>query len=299
MEAAGDRGAARALDTKALRADGNALIRADFGLGAQAPDVGPPGALWGGAQDRAIFLQSKVPCGLRGRAQFAMDLFCVVMMAQLFEQGVGLRQRGDLLCGEERREAFLPEVVRSLDLAFGLGSWREAQGDFVKVQGAAELGKGLWLTGEEEGMVIDIESQRQTVLDEAGRQEVKMGRQVFTFIDASPGDQAAMVIKESQKRRLALLAREPAMGRRVVLPELADRLNLPAAHWARRIFTRADGSQTLAQSPSANRGAMQGEVMPAEHFGGRKAIRAGRDGTQKLTQRGDDGIGKGLALVAS
>lgn len=85
MEAAGDRGAARALDTKALRADGNALIRADFGLGAQAPDVGPPGALWGGAQDRAIFLQSKVPCGLRGGTQFAMDLFCVVMVAQLFE----------------------------------------------------------------------------------------------------------------------------------------------------------------------------------------------------------------------
>lgn len=47
MEAAGDRGAARALDMKALRADGDALIRADFGLGAQAPDVGPPGAVWG------------------------------------------------------------------------------------------------------------------------------------------------------------------------------------------------------------------------------------------------------------
>ena len=49
MEAAGDRGSAGALNMKALRADCDALIRADFGLGAQAPDVGPPGAVWGWA----------------------------------------------------------------------------------------------------------------------------------------------------------------------------------------------------------------------------------------------------------
>ena len=117
-----------------------------------------------------------------------------------------------MLCGEERREAFLPEVVRSLDLAFGLRSRCVTQGDFVKAQGAAELGQGLRLTGEEEGMVIDIEGQRQAVLAKGGREEVKMGREVFAFVDASARDQAAMVIDESQKRRLALLAREPAMG---------------------------------------------------------------------------------------
>ncbi len=49
MEAAGDRGAAGALDMKALRADGDALIGSDFGLGAQAPDIGPPWADWGWA----------------------------------------------------------------------------------------------------------------------------------------------------------------------------------------------------------------------------------------------------------
>ena len=49
MEAAGNRSAAGPLDMEALRADGDPLIRADFGLGTQAPDVGPPGAVWGWA----------------------------------------------------------------------------------------------------------------------------------------------------------------------------------------------------------------------------------------------------------
>lgn len=50
VEAAGDGRAAGAFDAETLGADGDALIGADFGLGALAPDVGPPGAVWGGAQ---------------------------------------------------------------------------------------------------------------------------------------------------------------------------------------------------------------------------------------------------------
>ena len=108
------------------------MIWADFGLGAQTPYVGPPRAVWSRTQDGAIFLERKIPSGLRGGTQFAMELFCVVMMAQFFEQRIGLRKGGDLLCGEKRWEALLPEVVRALDLAFRLGSWGIAQGDLIK-----------------------------------------------------------------------------------------------------------------------------------------------------------------------
>jgi hypothetical protein len=131
-------------------------------------------------------------------------------------------------------------------------------------------------------MVIDIEGQRQAVLAKGGREEVQMGRKVFALVDAGSGDQAAMVIDEPQERRLALLAREPAMGRGVVLPELADVLDLPTADWPRRILAGTQWSQTLSQSPSADRGAMQGEVMAAEHLGSRKTVRTGRDGAQEL-----------------
>ena len=95
VEATGDGGAAGAFDAEALGADGDALIGADFGLGALAPNAGTPRAVWGGAEDGAFLRESKVPGGLRGGAQFAMEFFLVVVKAEFFEQGVGLGQRGE------------------------------------------------------------------------------------------------------------------------------------------------------------------------------------------------------------
>lgn len=85
----------------------------------------------------------------------------VVVQAELVDEEVGFGESGDLFSGEEGGETFLPEVVRALDFSFGLRSGGEAEGDFVKAQGGAELGKGVWLAGEEKGVVIDVESQGQ------------------------------------------------------------------------------------------------------------------------------------------
>ena len=116
MKAAGDGGAAGPLAAQALGANGDAPIGAHFGLGSLAPDIGPPRAVWGRAQRGALFLERKVPGGLRGGAQFAVDFFLVVVEAEFFEQGIGLGEGGDVLGGEERRQALLPEVVGALDL---------------------------------------------------------------------------------------------------------------------------------------------------------------------------------------
>ena len=56
VEAAGDAGAAWALDTQTLGADGDAAIGADFGAGALAPDIEPPRAFGSGAEGGAVFL---------------------------------------------------------------------------------------------------------------------------------------------------------------------------------------------------------------------------------------------------
>ena len=82
VEAAGDGGAAGALDAEACGTDGDAPVGADFGLGAEAPDVGPPGAVGGGAKDGTLFLERKVPGGLRGGAQFAVAFGGVVVDAE-------------------------------------------------------------------------------------------------------------------------------------------------------------------------------------------------------------------------
>lgn len=127
VETSCDAGAGRAFDAQALGADGDAAVGADFGTGALAPDAGPPGAFWSGAQGGALFLQRQVPCGLRGGAQFAVTFFLVVVIAKFFEQRVGLGQGGDVLGGEERREALLPKIMSAFDLAFGLRGGRVTQ----------------------------------------------------------------------------------------------------------------------------------------------------------------------------
>ncbi len=86
-DAAGDGGAAGAFDAEACGADGDAPIGGDFGLGAEAPDIGAPGAVEGWAEDGALFLEHKVPGGLRGGAQFAVVFAGVVVNAEFFEQG--------------------------------------------------------------------------------------------------------------------------------------------------------------------------------------------------------------------
>lgn len=83
----------------------------------------------------------------------------VVVKAELVDEAVGFREGRDVFGSEEGGETFLPEVVCALDFSFGLRGGCEAKGDLVKAQGSAELGEGVWLAGEEKGVVVDIEGQ--------------------------------------------------------------------------------------------------------------------------------------------
>ena len=299
MEATGDGGAAGAFDAEALGADGDPLIGADFGLGTLAPDVGPPRAVWSGAEDGALLRESKVPGGLRGGAQFAVEFFLVVVKAEFFEQKIGLGQRGDVLCGEEWREAFLPEVVGAFDLAFGLRSGRVAQGDFVEAQGGAELSESVGRAGKEEGMIVDVEGEREAVGAEGAGEEVEMGVEVFAFVEAGTRDDSAVVVDDFEEGRLALLAVEPAVGRSVILPELADVLDLPAADRAGRFFAQAERREAFPQSPATHRGAVDGEVMAAQRFGSGEAVGTRRRGREELAQGGGHGLRQRRAMVAA
>ena len=156
METACYPGVWRLIDAQALGAKCDATVRADAGLGANTPDVRPPRAFWRGPQGGTILFLGKIPSCLRGGTDFAMHFIDVVVNAKLIDEGIGLQESGDMFSGEERGEAFLPEVVSTLYLAFGLRSRSEAQGDIIEAEGGAELGKSVWLVGEEEGVVIDV-----------------------------------------------------------------------------------------------------------------------------------------------
>jgi len=98
-------------------------------------------------------------CGVRGGAQLAVDFMLVDVGQELIEEAVGPFEFQDIICGQEGRQAFLPEVVAAFDFAFGLRGGSIAQGHAIEVEGGAQLGQGVGVVGVEEGMVVHVKDQ--------------------------------------------------------------------------------------------------------------------------------------------
>lgn len=81
--------------------------------------------------------------------------------------------------------------------------------------------------------------------------------------------------------------RKPAMWRSVVLPELADLLDLPAAHRLGTFFVTGIGCQVLEECPAADGGAIELEIMTAMHLRSGKAVGGRRVATQQLAQQSE------------
>ena len=90
MEAENDFGPWGTFDAEALGANGNPAIGADLERGAYAPDLRPPGAARGWAQDRPFFFLGPLPGSWRGHAQFAMDFMGVARQSQSVDGGLAV-----------------------------------------------------------------------------------------------------------------------------------------------------------------------------------------------------------------
>jgi len=108
-----------------------------------------------------------------------VDFVGVGVGEDLVEEGVGGFECEDLVCGEQGWQTLLPVVVAALDFAFGLGSGGIAQGDAVKVEGFTELGEGVRSAGEEEGVVVHAEGEREAVGEEDAVEEVEVREEGF------------------------------------------------------------------------------------------------------------------------
>ncbi len=75
-------------------------------------------------------------------------------------------------------------------LACGVGAKRKETR--VKAQGGAELGKGIWLAGEEKRVVIDVEGEGQTAGRESAGKEVEMSQESLARVEAGQGKKAAV-----------------------------------------------------------------------------------------------------------
>ena len=107
----------------------------------------------------------------------------------------------------------------ALDFAFGLRGGCEAQRDAVKVKCGTQLGEGVGIVGVEEGVVVDIQNQRQAVGLEGAGQEVQVGQECFACIEAATGVVAGGVVQNVKEGLLSGIIGQPGMRTDVVLPK--------------------------------------------------------------------------------
>ena len=143
MEAENDFGARRTLDAEALGADGDTAIGPDFEGSTYAPNIRPPGARRGWAQDGPFFLYGKFPGSLWDHAQLAVGFVGVAVESQGVDMRVGDFDLGDVFTGKVGWESALPELVFPLDFAFGLGSGSIQETNVIELEGPTQLGECL------------------------------------------------------------------------------------------------------------------------------------------------------------
>ena len=223
-----------------------------------------------------MFLESELPGGEGSGVEFAMDFVGVGVGQELVDEGVGGWECEDVIGGEERREAILPVVVAAFDFAFGLGSGGEAEGDAVEVESGAELGEGVRGVSEKEGVIIDVESEREAVGGEDAGEEVEMGEEIFGVVETSAGVEAGGVVEDVEERLPAGLAWQPGVRGGIVLPKRAEIAGLPAADGLGGFFETRVRGEMLLDGPASDAGAVGLEAETSEQFAGDGAVGGAR-----------------------
>ena len=230
---------------------------------------------------------SRVRGGFRGRWR-AEGPEPVEGEEELVEQGVGGLDGEDMVGGEQGREPLLPVVVAAFDFAFGLGSGGVAEGDAVKVEGFAELDEGVGSVGEEEGVVVHVEGEREAVGEEDAGEEIEVREEGLGRVKTGTGIAACGVIEDVEEGLFLRLSREPGVRGGVVLPERPVVAGLPAADGLGRLLVAGVRGEVVSESPASDTGPVGLEAKAAQEFAGDGAIGgAGRGGEQAGGQRDD------------
>ena len=291
MEAQDYLGARGTFDAQALGADGHAAVGADLECCADTPNIRPPRAARGGAQDGPLFLLGEVPSLFRGHTQFAMGFVGVAMESQSVDVCVGGFDLGNLFAGEIGGEPGLPELVLALDFALGLRRWGIKEADVVELERPAELGQRVGILGEKDGVIIDVDLQRSSVGQESGGEEIEIGQEEFSAIEFGTDEHAGTIVEHIEHGKVQRAEREPAMGGSVQLPEFADLGALPAAHWGVRAFGRSRMRIIILNRPAADLSAVQLEGEQSQDFRGGEAVRARRGAIQAFSEEVLDRLG--------
>lgn len=206
-QAADDQRAGRSIQAHALGSDGDFAIIADADTGALAPNERPPGTRRHWTNDGAFLGQRLLAGQVRSDTQLPMRFGLINVRQELVEQMVGPFQLQDAVGGQEGWQPFLPEVMTSLDFAFGLRGRCVTQSHAVEMKGLAELSEGLREVGEEEGMVVHIKRQRQSMGLKGPGQEIEVSQQGFAGIEPSAGIITGGVVEQVEQALFVRIVR--------------------------------------------------------------------------------------------
>ena len=228
-----------------------------------------------------------------------MDFVDVAMEPQSLDVWVGRFDLGDLFAGEKGWEPALPELVLALDFPLGLGRWGIKEANVVKLEGRAELGQGVGILREKDGVIIDVDLERTPVGQEGGGKKIEVGQEKFPIIEFGRDEQAAAIVEHIDHGKIQRATGEPAMGRSVQLPEFADLGTLPAPHRGVGTFGRVPMRQTIFNGPVPDLGPVELEGVESQGFRGGEAVRARRRAGQTLFQKVGDRLGPGGGVITA
>lgn len=297
MEAQKHLGAWRTLHAEALGADGNAPIGAHLEGRADAPNIRPPRARRGWAQDGPFFFLGQIPGLLWGQTQFAMGFVNVAMEAQRVDVGIGGFDLGNVFAGEIGGKAPLPKLMLALDFPFGLRRWSIKEAAVVELERPAELGQRVGMLREKHGVIIDVDLQRPSVAQERGGEEIEVGQEEFAAIEFGTDEHAAAIVEHIEHGKVQRALGKPAMGRSVQLPEFANLGTLPPPHRGVRALGRSVMRMIILDGPAADLGAVELEGVQAQGFGGGEAVRARRGTSQAFFEETGDRLGPSGGVI--
>ena len=238
--------------------------------------------------------------GGRGGADFAVDFGAIGVDDEGVKKSIGGVDGVDGVGCKKRGKPFLPVVMAALDFAFCLGRGRVAQSDAVEVESLAEpfrqaqgpepaegLRKGVGSVGEKERVIIDVESEREAVCEEAQGEEVEVSGEIFAGVDAGAGVETGGIVDDLEKGLFARVAGEPGVRSGVVLQERAEVADLPAAHGFGGLFVAGVRRELADDGPAADAGAIGFEGQAAKQFAGDGAVGGTGRGRKKACGESD------------
>ena len=140
--------------------------------------------------------------------------------------------------------------------------------------------------GKKETVKIDVNFQRQPILDECGRQEVEVSQELLVLVDFGADKEAAAIVEHVDHGKELWCAGKPGMRGGVKLPEFSDLAALPAFDWSLGPVVGSGVGQAVLDSPAADLSPVQRVATEPERLAGGEAVGGWRLAAKALAQEG-------------